>query len=516
MTPRPTTSSVLVNLTRAVGVALVYTAGIFIGVALTDLDTGSRALWLPSGIYLSVLLLSQRRHWGYYVGAVCTATLLFNYCMDRPLWLSAAFCSANTLEAVAATALLRWRERRGVQRSSLRWYATLVAVLCGVTGLLSAPWGALLLWTFGDAPFFLTWLMWGTRNTLGSLIVVPLVLTWASRHGPQPLASLRRRIPEAFLIYSGLALMTYEVFIGPQQLGLGRGFLVLPFTLAAALRFGLRGATVAGLLLAVSAAFFSIRSLGEDRVDPWRVAVEIAALQAFLAINVLAALAAAAVLTERLATIAALRASEARLEQLGRCHAVVGRIAEAAARSDDRDALLQQACVLAVRHGQIAQAWVTLCDTERGGLSKGSVDGSAPGLIDALDLDSGLPTEQLREILADGRHHLSVDVARDPLFEPWHEAISGHGFRTVLAISLHTGTRWFGCFFLFSTQREGFSKDAADVLTRTSSDLSYAIEAMALEAARRQAEDERRRLAALIEHSDEFVGLATGGRAPQH
>jgi PAS domain S-box-containing protein len=484
-------------------VAIAYVAATEVCLRLTPGDGNSVTLWLPSGIYLAALLLTPVRTWWVFVGTIYIANAAVNTVHGLPAWLTVLYCTVNTLEPVVGAALLQWRERRGVRRGSFTWYVTLVAVVCAVTAFVSAPIGSLFTSIAFDQPFVLTWLAWSSRNTIGALVVVPLAVAWATG-GAQPAGtSLRQRVLEAATIFGGLAVSIYVVFAtDPKHFGLERGFLVLPFTLAAALRLGTRGATAAGLVLALGAAFLSVSRIAAVPLTPEATAINISALQAYLAVHILTALAAATAVT-------AMRSSEQRITQLSRCHAFVGRIAEAVVRIHEQQPLLREACRVAVRAPQICIAGTVILDPAQEQPQIVATKRSNSGEPEEVDLASALMAVNLRSLFVDDRSYVSDNLGADPLLAPIHLNPDFAGCRALLAVSLDTTQGWRGAFMMFASDPSAFVPETVEVLARSGTDLSLALEAMDREAARGRAQDEHQRLVGLIENSNEIVALTT-------
>src|SRR6185437_11875621 len=113
----------------------------------------------------------------------------------------------------------------------------------------SGVWSALSLWWAGDY--------------LGALVVAPVVLTWASPAGP-PIG--RRTALELSLLVGGAVLAIMAVFGGllPASLIMPAQYpyLLFPFVIAAALRFGPRGASLLTMTVATLAVGYTVRGGG--------------------------------------------------------------------------------------------------------------------------------------------------------------------------------------------------------------------------------------------------------------
>ncbi|HEV8094371.1 MAG TPA: MASE1 domain-containing protein, partial [Burkholderiales bacterium] len=199
-------------------------------------------LWAPSGLALAACLLIGPRVWpGIWVGAA-----LVNLAVDQSVLAAVLLGTGNTLEALAGFALLRrWiaiPQRLQAAEDALMF--VVAAALCSLV----APTIAAAVLTIDHAlpasALLANWFTWWQGDVLGILIVTPLLLTCSARSS---VAWTPLRILEAAC---GLILMTVVAQLvfdttprvgGPQVLP----YMVLPFILWAALRFGQREVAIA-------------------------------------------------------------------------------------------------------------------------------------------------------------------------------------------------------------------------------------------------------------------------------
>lgn len=157
-------------------------------------------IWPPSGIALAAVLLGGRRLWpGVWLGSVAAVAMAYpsESGDPRPLlqWsvVAAALGAGAAIQAVVAGTLVR-RFTRG--RDPLDRQRDVLSLLFwgGFVGcLVSATWGNALLYLLGgvDLSYLLfSWVTWWAGDTIGTVIVAPLVLLWVERRP----AWLRRRI----------------------------------------------------------------------------------------------------------------------------------------------------------------------------------------------------------------------------------------------------------------------------------------------------------------------------------
>jgi len=202
--------------------------------------------WPAHGLALGVLLLVAARRWPVYLACIAAATLVAGAMDDMaPTRLAATLAVAVLLPAATAFGLARLAGPN-LQVDSIRGLAAflvgIVAVMI-VAALLEAGYA----YVANDAPLRAYWTIAFVSGVLGMLLLAPLMLAW-SRHGlGGALAEGRSRVAEVVALYAGLVFTTHYIFsTPPESAGATPSLLYLcaPFLIWAALRFGLRSATL--------------------------------------------------------------------------------------------------------------------------------------------------------------------------------------------------------------------------------------------------------------------------------
>lgn len=222
------------------GVALLYVACAKLGLALAVRAEQVSAVWPPTGFALAaVALLGRRAIPGVFLGAFAA-----NATAGEPLWVAAGIGTGNTLEAVAAAAILS-RARFDASLARLR---DVMALLTAVTlaPCVSATIGIAFLVIGGVQPVSAVpglWPVWWIGDALGGLIIGSLILVWSQPHREwRP-----RRVIEPALMLCGIAAAGSLVFSLPPNLP--AAYVVYPFLIWSALRLGPAYTTTASLLV---------------------------------------------------------------------------------------------------------------------------------------------------------------------------------------------------------------------------------------------------------------------------
>ena len=238
--------------------------------------------------------------------------------MGVPLPAATAIAVGNTLAAVwGASTLRRLDFQPGLHRIRDALVLLGFGALCAP--VIAATIGTLSLHLGGSAPtdrLAAIWLNWWSGDSIGVMLVTPLLVVWVRRHVPDLTG---RRIAEMALLVASLLIVSVVLtgVLHPYK------YAIFPLVGWAAIRYGPRGATLATVLVAAVAMWHTVQGvgpfLGTDSYGLWR-------LQLFLAVLTTGSLVVGAM-------AGALRASELRFRRMFE-HAGVGIAAVQAGRAD--------------------------------------------------------------------------------------------------------------------------------------------------------------------------------------
>jgi PAS domain S-box-containing protein len=299
-------------------VALIYFASARISLSLLFQPEGIAAIWLPSGIFLSAILLSQRELRPWLTGTLFITDLIAEILAGTPFLVSAVYALALTGDAVLSCWLLfRFVGESitfGRARDVVGWLV--LSVLCS-----NALMGLVLVQAFellpGTHSFSISWLRWVASVGLGNLLMTPLILTWAVVARTRRRIWNRQKVLEGVALFIPLALLT--IFLSSRLsvhllFAAFLPFLTFPFLLWATFRFGVRG--VATALFVVATMTLLIVASGRVPSLPQvpNIFDGVTIVQLFLAILAVPLLVLAAVENERKQAGEALQKSNALFE----------------------------------------------------------------------------------------------------------------------------------------------------------------------------------------------------------
>ena len=164
---------------------IVLLASVYLGVAKASLLLAippgyATAIWPPSGIALAALLLFGRHLWpGVWLGAA-----IANYTVNESIFAALLIGTGNTLEALAAAAMVRrsigvpQRFEHGEDVLKFVALAAASATVAATVALAPLSLANSLHWE----ELVRNWLTWWQGDVSGMVIVTPLLLAWSSRN----------------------------------------------------------------------------------------------------------------------------------------------------------------------------------------------------------------------------------------------------------------------------------------------------------------------------------------------
>jgi integral membrane sensor domain MASE1 len=295
---------------RSLGLTL-FLAGAYIATARLGLtlalppEAKATAVWPPSGIaFAAVVLVGRGAGPGIWLGAfLANFWDYFSATNKLPLathlLLSSGIAVGSTVQALLGGWLVqRWIGGPGIldrTRSAFRFMgiALLVCVVASTTGVTTmcllgyAPW----------AHYGFNWRTWWVGDTIGILVVTPLVLVWSRRPW---LAGKSWLVAEALLVWLAVLGLGLCIFERWDLRGIDTGYLAymtFPPLVWVTFRFGRYGATATLVLMAGLAVLGTAQGHGPF-VRP-TLNQSLLLLQMFVGVLTVMTLALVAVLAER-------------------------------------------------------------------------------------------------------------------------------------------------------------------------------------------------------------------------
>ncbi|GAB0056274.1 Sensor histidine kinase RcsC [Candidatus Magnetaquicoccaceae bacterium FCR-1] len=228
-------------------VLMAYAVSGYLGLVMhSHVDRHITLIWLPTGIAVTALLRWGRHFWP----AITGGAMLINMGMGLPFFVAGGIAAGNTLGPLLTAWILRragFHQDFGYQKDVLLFT---VSAMIGM--IVTASNGVTILWLSGQIPsheYVQAWLTWWMGDTLGVLIVAPLLLT-LSKSSLKRLSDSSVESALFILIFWGV---NWLIFFSPFMATLG--FVPVLLVIWAALRHGITGASLTVLANAAMASW---------------------------------------------------------------------------------------------------------------------------------------------------------------------------------------------------------------------------------------------------------------------
>lgn len=424
---------------KIIALAMLYHLAARIGLKMAYVQINTSPVWPPTGIALAALLIFGYRLWP----GVSLGVLLGSLLTGAPFNLALGMALGNTLEALVGafllhrffnfhTAIDRIQDVVGLATVSL--FATTISATIGTATLMLTGMS-------GPDSLVPIWLTWWIGDLLGALVIAPILMVWASETTFK--LDSRLRI-EAGALITLLTLVTWYVFSNPPSASIYHQaliYLIFPFVIWAALRFGQRGAATAVILVSGIAIWGTVQGAGPFSLESKNDSLVL--LQTFSAVVSLTALILAATTTERRRATEALRQ---RAEEL----ATLNDSSKTFLDNSDIPNIYYSICQLAVNRLGLDAAWI---ETDGLGSSRGYIVAAhgvpvelIPTLRPKWDRDGSIKDLQVG----------SVELI-DEFPQSSHPSSQGH--RSYAAIPLAVSSEPIGFLKLLSKDEGFFTQD---------------------------------------------------------
>lgn len=223
-----------------------------LGLQLDAVSGFASLVWPASGIALAALLLGGRQYWL----AVAIGAFAANYITGAPLITSLGIAAGNSGAALLGVVMLRKVPGFDHSLSRVRDVVALILIAAVSSTIVSATIGVSVLMLSGivqPGAFGDTWRAWWVGDTIGDLVVAPLILVWGTWKAQ---STSLRRLAEASALGLLVLVVTLVIFDAPgfaARLIHGREYMLFPPLIWAALRFGVRGSVTASALVMIVA-----------------------------------------------------------------------------------------------------------------------------------------------------------------------------------------------------------------------------------------------------------------------
>jgi PAS domain S-box-containing protein len=269
-----------------------YIAAGRIGLLLAFANENASPVWPPTGLAIAALLLFGLRAWP----AVAFGAFIVNLTNTGSIPASLVIAVGNTLEALAGAWLTNRFARGQSAFDSTADVLRFVIIAAGASAIAASIGTATVtiasLGTRTDPAS--VWLTWWLGDTVGAIVVAPIVLLWDRR---PLLADIARRLPELFVLLATLGIAAAAVF-SPWPAGRPDfPVILIPVLLWSAFRFGAWFTALCSAMVAVMAIYGTLRGWGA--FGRWSLNDALLILQTFVGMTTTMMLSVAAEVSRR-------------------------------------------------------------------------------------------------------------------------------------------------------------------------------------------------------------------------
>jgi PAS domain S-box-containing protein len=186
------------------------------------------------------------------------------------------------------------------------------------------------------------------------------------------------------------------------------------------------------------------------------------------------------------------RNREQKIARLNRIDAILRRINESVVHIHDRMKLMQEVCMIMVKEGGFAMAWVGFEDPDTHQVNQVTASGIVDDFFVRVRLSSyDIATGEGPTVTAirKGKYSISNDIQAYPFTEMWEEEALRKGYRSAAAFPLNAGKAVHGAVTLYSSEKNFFTDSEIRLLSGISEDLSFVLKTMEMEETQRTVQE---------------------------
>jgi len=185
------------------------------------------------------------------------------------------------------------------------------------------------------------------------------------------------------------------------------------------------------------------------------------------------------------------RKNEREIQRMTQLYAALSQVNQAIVWSLDREALFAKICEVMVEFGKFDMAWIGLDDPRAGQVRVAASHGDIHGYLDRIQVESG-PTVfgggPVGRAIREASPCVLNDFLNAPGTEPWRGFAIESGFRAVAAFPIRQAGHVYGALCVYSRETGFFGVPEEALLVEAAMDISFALDHLALDDQRRNAE----------------------------
>ncbi len=272
-----------------ISVAISYYLSARLGLLFVSPVEKIAAFWPPSGLALSILLISDRRLWFKILITICASNLSANCLSGNSIEVSASFALVNSIEPFFIAYLIGLKKFNEKSLFTIKGMLSLL-VITPVVMLATSFMGAAVTYIGFGAPYWQSYAQWFLSDTFGVYVITPMILSIINIHN-QEQELFKAKISEAAgltMLITGISLLAFIFEIKSQWIF--RPYLLLPFYFILAMRHRLHIVAINLLISSSIAVWGTVNSMGSIGSTLPDLPSALLALQIFLGFKIFSVL----------------------------------------------------------------------------------------------------------------------------------------------------------------------------------------------------------------------------------
>ena len=198
------------------------------------------------------------------------------------------------------------------------------------------------------------------------------------------------------------------------------------------------------------------------------------------------------------------------IKKANRIYAVLSKINRTIVRVKDKKALFDDACSIAVEEGKFKMTWIGMVDKKTNKVNPVASTGFTDDYLKTINIDlidDKLSNGPTGRAIKTGVYYIACDIANNPEMIPWRENALRLGYKSSAAFPIMVFGKTIGAFSLYSNEKFFFDEAEVNLLDELAKDISFAIEFIETEFARKKKEEELRLAGKIMHNMDKGVYL---------
>ncbi len=172
--------------------------------------------------------------------------------------------------------------------------------------------------------------------------------------------------------------------------------------------------------------------------------------------------------------------AEDRARRLNRIYVVLSGINGAIVRIHERQALFEEACRIAVEHGEFRMAWIGILPEGKKVVVPqawaGFEDGFLKHVLDSMQSEDPGKSSVSFQAMQQKKPVVINNIAEAADHIPWQQEALARGYHSVAAFPLIVQGESMGVFSFYAPDQDYFDEDEINLLTELASDVSFALQ----------------------------------------